>query len=154
MVDFSDISSSIRSPEARIDEPGDLDLTADLLDAFTSALTKHRIELKFFSGSWPAVSSSPTGSDRVTQKYDLALTSETVYQIPSLPNLIALLRGAQQSIVAAKVLYFGVGGGTDAFEEAVLASGGQLEHIGGAWEGAKGGVSRKVSRVQWEVNSI
>lgn len=54
------------------------------------------------------------------------------------------------SLVAAEVLYFGVGGGVDAFEEAVRGCGGAVERVAGPWEEAKVGVGRRVMRVTWE----
>lgn len=48
-------------------------------------------------------------------------------------------------LVAAKVLYFGVGGGIDDFSEAVSRVGGKMEVV----SELKTGVGRKVVRVRW-----
>ena len=57
---------------------------------------------------------------------DLVLTSETIYSLDSLPALVALLaryakpHGTDQVgsvLVAAKVIYFGVGGGVESFKQ-------------------------------------
>ena len=98
----------------------------------------------------------------VTSRYNVLLTSETIYRLDSLPLLVELMRstcnpsrtlysfhppqeGDYLCLVAAKVLYFGVGGGVPDFENAVHKIGGHLETV----LERKVGVGRKVLRVLW-----
>ncbi|KAF7761495.1 hypothetical protein Agabi119p4_9487 [Agaricus bisporus var. burnettii] len=110
-------------------EPFELPITPSLKSAFLSSLNPetYNISLRFFSGSWSSFSTllpslHPTN-------FNLVLTSETIYRMDSLPILIQTLRLASspkstttsdsttqgECIVAAKVLYFGVGGGVSEF---------------------------------------
>lgn len=157
--------------------PGELPITAELKAAFVSSLQAHGITIRFFSGSWDAFDIEGVGG-----KYDMVLTSETIYRTESLPSLIGLMRAAcgcgetvpleqrvssQLSIsapsvsspatylclVAAKVLYFGVGGGVSEFiravEEAANAGGGTKSgRVVTVWE-HKVGVGRNVMRIKW-----
>ena len=105
-------------------EPGELEVDEDLLLKFQHALASHQIELRFFYGGWDSL--------RLANRADLVLSSETVYSLSSLPSLCRVLHSLcwptskdQQDagmapnstlcLVAAKVLYYGVGGGVDDF---------------------------------------
>jgi len=155
-------------------EPGELELTPELLSAFLQSLEERRIDLTFFSGSW---SDLEARIHQTQSAYDLVFTSETIYQSASLPSLISLLRSAcahhgatgedttpapnrpallspgyptqepvsRLCLVAAKVIYFGVGGGIGEFEEAVKGAGGQTETV---FE-RKVGVGRRIMKVNW-----
>jgi protein-histidine N-methyltransferase len=125
------------------------------------------ISFRFFSGFWnsfdPLKIAGPTG-------YDIVLTSETIYRTESLPPLLNLMASActgkptslegivsslsiKESgnpkdylcLVAAKVLYFGVGGGVSDFVRAVEGRGGRIETV----LERTAGVGRKIMRVQW-----
>ncbi|WFD30379.1 protein-histidine N-methyltransferase [Malassezia sp. CBS 17886] len=135
---------------------GDLELDGALLDAFETALAQRMITLRFFAGSWDALQLSPRCAD-------LVLTSETVYAVDSAQQLCRVLEamcwptdedntraGVQPSstlcLIAAKVLYFGVGGGVDEFRATLAQHGGWsavVRHI------AKG-VGRVVIRAGWQ----
>ncbi|KAG6860474.1 hypothetical protein C0995_010765 [Termitomyces sp. Mi166 len=143
------------SPEADEDTgntnpnaPGDLFLTLELKSAFLISLETYKIRLKFFSGSWSSFPVTP---------YDIVLTSETIYRSESLILLLALLKGAAGArkekehlcLVAAKVLYFGVGGGVKEFMERVKDEGGSVENV---WE-VVSGVGRRVMSVRWDIDS-
>jgi len=101
----------------------------------------------------------------------MILTSETVYQTENFPSLIKLLRQSHQAklpditdvmpklslseafiteeapivLVAAKVLYFGVGGGVDDFIRAVEGQGGTVEMVRDITEG----VRRRILQVRF-----
>lgn len=109
-------------------EAGELELDDALLAQFDDALRAKQIQLRFFSGGWDTLSITDDQVPRV----DVLLTSETVYAVPRLPSLCDVLQQASWPtlldtpnaglaprttlcLVAAKVLYFGVGGGTQAF---------------------------------------
>lgn len=155
------------------EQPSDLTeitITPNLKSAFLSCLESYKIHLRFFSGPWdafvPALDGEPS--------YDLVLTSETIYRSESLPSLLDLLQKScgvlpldalvtsklsldqtkattttttATCLVAAKVLYFGVGGGVSDFISAVNSRGGKVETV---WEN-KGGVGRKIMKIDWIV---
>lgn len=177
-------SSPIATEDPRIDaeplpppdptQPGDLSITPELKAAFLMALERYHVSLRFFSGSWDTFDFRSAGRD----KYDIVLTSETIYRMDSLPSLVGLLRHASLGppavvegedsklaklsqehlhismtdddkclcLVAAKLVYFGVGGGVTEFIRAVEGSGkGLVETI---WEKNEG-VKRRVLKVLW-----
>jgi protein-histidine N-methyltransferase len=138
-----------------------LRLTPRLLTAFTASLQAKNITLSFLSGAWsPKLTNllAPQGQDQT----DLILASETIYSPLSLRaftrTLIDVLRnkdrdgGGRKALVAAKMVYFGVGGGVREFlrllreedrggvvgEEAVVFEGGEGE----------GGVKRVVMELR------
>jgi len=81
----------------------------------------------FFSGDWadPALASMllPAGD---ASRYDLLLTSDTLYSVAYYPSLWSLLQRllapGGRALVAAKRYYFGIGGSTRAFQELVRAT--------------------------------
>lgn len=143
--------------------PAEIPITPELKSAFLSSLHERKISLRFFSGSWESFD--------VSTKYDIVLTSETIYRTDSLPSLIKLLRAAcgseEQSIkvpssnsgpssylclVAAKVIYFGVGGGVSEFLDAVYGSGDRRSvKAEPVWE-SKAGVGRKIIKMCWNMD--
>ncbi|TFK49232.1 hypothetical protein OE88DRAFT_1719714 [Heliocybe sulcata] len=156
--------------------PNELPVTPELTAAFLASLASLNITLRFFSGSWESFDLSSTGG-----KYNIVLTSETIYRTDSLGSLIQLLSDTQGHcdletlteaklslsasqnqdtalcLIAAKVLYFGVGGGVSEFTRAVedptaYAYEGRRRRKGKVrtvWE-KTGGVGRKVLQVEWE----
>lgn len=103
-----------------------------------------RARCHFFSGDWshvrPFISSST--------KYDIVLTSETIYSLCSQPLLLELLKDcvAAEGIifVAAKVHYFGVGGSLLMFKQLVVDDG--TFSCKKSWEFASG-ISRQVLKL-------
>ncbi|XP_009937552.2 histidine protein methyltransferase 1 homolog isoform X1 [Opisthocomus hoazin] len=81
------------------------------------ALTKCR----FFSGEWSKVSELLLSSNEPFLKYDIILTSETIYNpdyYSALHDTLAQLLDKNGRVyLASKVLYFGVGGGIYLFEK-------------------------------------
>lgn len=114
------------------EEEEELDITPELLENFQQGLTKRGITIDFISGAWsPAFvdlvfSSSSTGENGRDRR-TLVLASETIYSPSSLgafsETLLALLQQSaatteaskSRALVAAKKVYFGVGGGVDEF---------------------------------------
>lgn len=111
------------------EDDGELDIDPQLLDSFRVDLERRGITIEFVSGAW-----SPSFVDLVLQSRNpnsgkgchrrLVLASETIYSPSSLnafaETLLALLRapagaGSSRALVAAKRVYFGVGGGVDEF---------------------------------------
>ncbi|BGP13924.1 hypothetical protein JCM10213_002568 [Rhodosporidiobolus nylandii] len=136
-------------------EPGELEVTPEFLESFESLLERENIELRFFEGDW-------SGMDAAVRKeaegYDLVLTSETVYSVPSLEPLLDLLEAASEAkeestcLVACKRIYFGVGGGELEFRRRVEERGGKVEAVWGDGEGKgkNSGVGRTVMSVKWK----
>ncbi|CAE6511946.1 unnamed protein product [Rhizoctonia solani] len=125
----------------KITDPGDLVFTPSLRSAFLDSLAAHHIELRFFSGPWDGFNPSTP--------YDLVLTSETIYQPTSVPSLVRLLRDASGSsgkcLVAAKMVYFGVGGGIREFEQVSEKDGGSSKCV---WE-QREGVGRSILQITY-----
>eukprot|EP00076_Gallus_gallus_P043384 XP_025008922.1 histidine protein methyltransferase 1 homolog [Gallus gallus] len=76
---------------------------------------------RFFSGGWSEVSQLLLSSSKPWSKYDLILTSETIYNpdyYSALHDTLAQLLAKNGRVyLASKVHYFGVGGGTYLFEK-------------------------------------
>ena len=152
--------------------PAEIPITPELKSAFLSSLREQKISLRFFSGSWDSFDVSVTGG-----KYDIVLTSETIYGNDSLPSLVKLLQTAcgceEQSLkhlapsplspkpkptsylclVAAKVLYFGVGGGVSEFLNAVFRSRHRSNVKAAPVWGSQIGVGRQILRMYWNVDN-
>jgi protein-histidine N-methyltransferase len=174
---MSPLSVLYRDKEAPVldaNVPGEVELALELKQAFVKSLEERHISLRFFAGGWSTfLTSNPKARHT---PYNLVLSSETIYEVASLPILVSLLcavstRSATASdkgtpttpytledlagamrisdgalcLVAAKVLYFGVGGGVPDFTRAVKHDGGDLETL---WD-RKEGVGRVIMRVDW-----
>ncbi|KAG8723325.1 hypothetical protein FRC09_003769 [Ceratobasidium sp. 395] len=142
-----------QSPPRTIDPtvPGDITLSEELRSAFLDSLREHKIDIRFFSGPWNKFDPHAILSDSLS--YDLVLTSETIYQPTSLGSLVRLLRDAVGTgdhaicLVAAKLVYFGVGGGIKEFQRA-LANGGIKGTTENVWD-FREGVGRSILRVRF-----
>ncbi len=83
---------------------------------------------RFISGDWADLFSEGDEKSLLKpQRYDLILTSETIYSLDSQPKLLSLLDHCLSEggrvLLAAKVHYFGVGGGLRQFEGVVEETG-------------------------------
>jgi hypothetical protein len=117
---------------------GELEIDKELVGGFLSSLKLRNIKLAFFSGGW-----SPEFVRLVTQTMGTSPASltiigaETIYSPLALRSfadtLMSLLdsmnHGEKMALVAAKKVYFGVGGSMEAFCDAVRAKGGVVEQI-------------------------
>jgi hypothetical protein len=133
---------------------GELELDAGLVDDFLASLILHGITLSFFSGAW-----SPDFAHLVVQKMTKEIASltvigaETIYSPTALKSfaetLIALLEtmpgSEKNALVAAKNVYFGVGGSMVDFCDAVRARGAEVEQI----REESDGVRRSVVEVKY-----
>jgi protein-histidine N-methyltransferase len=141
-------------------KPGGLTVTQALLDAFTASLDAHKVRLCFFSGSWGSLREKLIDQGKLP--YDIVLASETIYRTESLKAFLGVLRTATATpaptavvdkervqpplcLVAAKVLYFGVGGGVQGFVRAVEKEHGTVRTV---WE-YREGVGRIIIQVEW-----
>ena len=112
--------------------PGELPINPALVAAFLESLSYKNLYIHFLCGSWRTYN--------IDRRFDMILTSETMYRSESIPDLLDVLwkahatqpslptsttlGGATQGklslddskcYVAGKVLYFGVGGGLPDF---------------------------------------
>ncbi|TFK68302.1 hypothetical protein BDN72DRAFT_950267 [Pluteus cervinus] len=165
LLDNSHAAFEFRSTEPKSEDDAEaleIEITPDLTSAFVSSLKDYKVHLRFFAGSWATFNLQSCGG-----AYDIVLSSETIYQTSSLPSLVALLKAACGHgealedlvqgkltisseneclcLIAAKVVYFGVGGGVPEFIKLV-------EHNRGAVTTVlerRAGVGRKILGVDW-----
>ncbi|KAF3938499.1 hypothetical protein ABW19_dt0205728 [Dactylella cylindrospora] len=117
-------------PEAPEPEPEDpqsptslhvLELTPTFLTSFTAALHRSNISISFLSGPWspPMISlihAKPFPQTSPGKFYSLLLASETIYSPTSIPLFLEMIEyaldgnGRGVGYIAAKDVYFGVGG--------------------------------------------
>ncbi|GAA5835289.1 hypothetical protein JCM9279_004497 [Rhodotorula babjevae] len=158
------LATPARAPEADEEpasdpQPGELDVTPEFLASFEALLERENIELRFSEGDWAGMARAVRVAGE-GERYDVVLTSETVYAVESLPALLDLLEAATARnddagalcLVACKRIYFGVGGGELEFRRRVEERGAEVEAVWGAGEGMgkSSGVGRTVMRVRWK----
>ncbi|KZT54185.1 hypothetical protein CALCODRAFT_500219 [Calocera cornea HHB12733] len=126
-------------------DPLSLRLEPALVHSFLRSLAHLRLHLSFYAGAWDALSPGV---------FDMVLTSETIYRPSSLPALARCIQrclapsdssasaapstGATpggRAYVAAKEVYFGVGGSVREFAHVVR---GQGMHVQRRWETREG----------------
>lgn len=96
---------------------GELVISQEMVRAMLEDLRNREIEVLFVAGAWSSDFSSLIGNDA----YDLVLASETIYSLDSIKEFTSVLQSALKpesgvGLVAAKKIYFGVGGGVVEFE--------------------------------------
>jgi protein-histidine N-methyltransferase len=115
---------SQEAPRAEQDE--ELDITPELVEEFKQDLARRGISIDFISGGWSSEFVDLVFSNLSNENCKtLVLASETIYSPSTLTafseTLLALLRRSStptsktRALVAAKKVYFGVGGGVDEF---------------------------------------
>ncbi|KAF4585416.1 histidine protein methyltransferase 1 [Ophiocordyceps camponoti-floridani] len=143
----------------------ELKLRPDVLQAFVSDLSEHHITFFFVSGAWSQsfvqlVDDLPSAiPDKcATPPTTLILGAETIYSPLALEafinTLLAILereslkfRVDAAALVAAKMLYFGVGGSLSDFIETVVLRGVRAVMLREAAEGVRRGVVHCVYRI-------
>jgi protein-histidine N-methyltransferase len=138
------------------EENGELYLTPQILESFKSHLTKQGIVLTIISGSWTPTQSFISLVPNAPDLNTFILGSETIYSPTSCTAftdaITALMRRTKmaKALVAAKRVYFGVGGSVDGFRMEVAEKGGvagEVEFEGLDGDG-EGGVRRCLVEVQ------
>lgn len=146
-------------PGAIPENAGDLEITPDLLSRFVTDLSDKAIHLSGISGAWNEAFTdllvSFEGPQRRNQIETIFLASETIYSPSSIHAFTEVLlkalkraeetHGSGRALVAAKKIYFGVGGGVDEFLEVLTELGGNGVM---AWESEEGGVGRVIVEVR------
>lgn len=135
----------------------ELELTPEVLDAFKGSLAANRITLSFLSGAWSPEfvdllsGAAATASLPATTK-TLVLGSETIYSPFALESfsstLLAILArerrerpsGNARALIAAKRLYFGVGGSLDDFIDRMRGLGAAVRTLFEETQGVHRGV--------------
>ncbi|KAI1797230.1 hypothetical protein LXA43DRAFT_877910, partial [Ganoderma leucocontextum] len=173
-------------PPADPSQPGELPLTSGLKTAFLESLKAYGIHLKLFSGSWSTFDVERAGgpydvlltSETIYRTASLNALVDLMRRATAIvgqnataasledaasrlslsgsKGLEALASAPYLCLVAAKLVYFGVGGGVNEFVQAVensssgLDAGGELSRssVQTIWETSKG-VKRSIMRVVW-----
>ncbi|EKD19018.1 uncharacterized protein L3040_006512 [Drepanopeziza brunnea f. sp. 'multigermtubi'] len=117
---------------------GELDLDEEVIKAFLSDLASHQVKLSFFSGAWSPefVQLVKEGMGQTTARLTI-IGAETIYSptaLKSFEETLMTLLGTmpdneRTSLVAAKKVYFGVGGSMEDFCNMVRSTGGVVEQI-------------------------
>lgn len=135
----------------------ELELTPEVLDAFRQSLSSNRIALSFLSGGWSSEfvdllyrSGVPEEIPETTRT--LLLGSETIYSPFALESfsgtLLSILQqerrdrpsGSARALIAAKRLYFGVGGSLDDFVDRMRGLGAAVRTLFEETQGVHRGV--------------
>jgi protein-histidine N-methyltransferase len=137
-------------------ETGDLDITPAVLDSFQQRLDAAAISIDVVSGSWTPVSPFVSLIPSAPSLRTLVLAAETIYSPDALTGFTAALAAllkrvrAGKAVVAAKKVYFGVGGGVEMFRDECSKAGMvayEMDFEGLGDEGG-GGVRRSIVEVQ------
>ena len=145
----------IAIPEAA----GDLEINPDLLSRFLRDLSDKAIYISGISGSWNEAFSDilvPFEDSQPRSRIEtIFLASETIYSLHSIHAftevLLKALKSAEETygsgkaLVAAKKLYFGVGGGVDEFLKVLNELGGKGETV---WESKDKGIRKVIVKVE------
>lgn len=151
MQDYNDIFGLVTVPNLfltwYVSEHGasisdEIDITPELKQKFLDKLHECGVQFEFIVGAWGIELTVRlvvlVNSKKVLSKYDLILSSEGIYSPQSLPQftdlLVTCLGG--HALVAAKKLYFDVGGGVAEFLDE-LAKHNRTGQI--VWEGGQVG---------------
>lgn len=142
-------------------QQGEVELSDEIIDGFLDDLQKHKIDIQFYSGHWEGL--TVINAIDIGSLPNIILTSETIYSTETMPILIDTLEEAYKGslvetkarsdsiqmdklcLVAAKVVYFGVGGGVYAFEQELQRRHASTKTV---WKSEKG-VSRVVLQIDW-----
>ncbi|KAI0707580.1 hypothetical protein C8T65DRAFT_650930 [Cerioporus squamosus] len=166
-------------PPADPTQAGEIPITTTLTSAFLEALRTYRIELKFFSGSWATLDVDKPDrapydilltSETIYRTASLGSLVDLMRRATAASGRGGSLEGAVSRLtlsnanglkpladepylclVAAKLVYFGVGGGVNEFIEAIERprDGKRLGQVQTVLERSRG-VKRSVMRVVWE----
>jgi protein-histidine N-methyltransferase len=150
---FGDEGNPLRSTE---EGHGELYVTPELVDAFKQDLEKMGMTLTLISGSWVPMERFVELVPSAPELNTFILGSETIYSPASCAAftdaITALMKRVKtgKAVVAAKRVYFGVGGSVDGFrmecaEKGAVASEIEFEGLDGEGEG---GVRRCLVEVQ------
>lgn len=136
---------------------GEVELGAEVLEAFQAFLEERAIDLKFLSGGWspefcqltedvsPAAGERNTlvlGAETIYSPFALQAFTETIFSILEQEKARQISSSTATAIIGAKRLYFGVGGSLDDFISAVQERGANVVSLRDETEGVRRGVVR------------
>jgi len=140
---------------------GELELTEEVVRAFKASLSSNHISVSFLSGPWSPefvellYSLAPaTPASSAARINTLVLGSETIYSPFALESFASTLlsilereresssKGKAMALIAAKRLYFGVGGSLDDFIARMRGLGATVETLREETDGVRRGVVR------------
>ena len=150
---------------------GDLEIGPADIQNFKDNLSKHNIDISTISGAWgpkfidlvgskalPILSS--TSCPQIRQE-TLILASETIYSPLTMNSFVSTLLGlltiaeaqgrSAKALIAAKKVYFGIGGGVDDFIATLRENGGQASIV---WESEGEGVDRVILGVTHQAHRV
>ena len=134
----------------------DVEVTSEAKLQFLHGLSSRKITVSAISGGWSPefLGLLPSASSLRSQGEVLILASETVYSPDSLQQFIMIVlhiideaeaSGVKsRALVAAKKVYFGVGGGSDEFLSVLRQAGGNAKVV---WHNEGVGVGRVILEV-------
>jgi len=117
---------------------GELYIDTELLTDFVEGLKQRRIDLNFLSGAWgPEFVQEIVSRHKIQSSSLLILAAETIYSPAALQAFTETLMDIMDSethndksaLVAAKKVYFGVGGSIEDFCNAARLRGGQVKEL-------------------------
>ncbi|KAE9373232.1 hypothetical protein N431DRAFT_456021 [Stipitochalara longipes BDJ] len=120
------------------EEEGELEIDEGLVKEFHSDLEKQKINLHFFSGAWSEEFVNLVGQNMGSTSGEITVIgAETIYSpfalksfAETLLGLMASMDGKQNTaLVAAKKVYFGVGGSMEDFCQMIRERGAVVEQI-------------------------
>jgi protein-histidine N-methyltransferase len=120
------------------EEEGELEIDEGLVNGFLAGLGMRNISLSFFSGAWSPDFVRVVGENMASGSGPVTIIgAETIYSpfalksfAETLMSLLELMEGeSKTALVAAKKVYFGVGGSMEDFCEMVRAKGALVEQI-------------------------
>lgn len=143
---------------------GDLELTPNLLSRFVKDLSDKDIHISGISGTWNEAFTDLLlpfkNPQRPSPIETILLASETIYSPNSIHAFTQVLlktlkkaeetHGRGRALIAAKKIYFGVGGGVDEFLKVLNEQNGQAVTT---WESKEEGVARVIVEVQRAVGN-
>ena len=134
----------------------EVDVSPEIINEFTNELVSHGVSVSAISGSWSSEFSAllPPLAHEGGQTETLVLASETIYSPATLhaftTTMLGILDGAKEAgckaraLVAAKMVYFGLGGGVDEFLVILRQLGGDAKVV---WQSEGAGVGRLILEV-------
>ena len=138
--------------EAEMEMEGELKITPQLLEAFKKSLAERGITLTLISGSWTPIGELLSLIPSTPELNTFILGSETIYSPASLQAFTDAIVGLMgrvrlgKTVVAAKRVYFGVGGSVDGFRDECARRG--CVGVEVEFEGLEEGVRRCLVEVQ------
>ncbi|KAK9472133.1 uncharacterized protein V1510DRAFT_366306 [Dipodascopsis tothii] len=155
---YNIVHQSIADIESSADV--DMSISGNLVAEFLAFLNENHISIKFISGAWDSHRfASIMGSigNEAPLRYSYVFASETIYSPATLPSFTTLLLDSvtfwkldsteqAMALVAAKEIYFGVGGSVREFMERVAVLKGKAE-IAKRITGKYSGVARVIMNV-------